>query len=243
MHRFFLPGDFDAERVELPPDISRQIASVLRLRPGEQIAVFNGSGEELRVRLERVSTGTAEGVIIGRSNPGVEPRLAITICQAVLKADRFEFVLQRCTELGVARFQPVITERCVASMPGGGRLTRWERIVREAAEQSGRVAVPPIARAITLPELAASDSHRPAILLWEAESAHTLREALEERLKGAPARLSLIIGPEGGIDPREADILRKAGVAVAGMGKRILRAETAAVAATVAALYHSGALG
>lgn len=245
MHRFFVSGqDFTgAETVVLPPETSRQIATVLRLRAGEQIAIFDGSGEELVVTLQQVAARAATGVIAERRKPLVEPKLAITLCQAVLKADRFEFVLQRCTELGVASFQPVIADRCVASMPSGGRLERWERIVRESAEQSGRVTIPPIAPAIALSELAAAPGLHPAILLWEEESGLSLQAALGRHLAVSPNRIVLIIGPEGGIAPAEAELLRSKGVAVAGMGKRILRAETAAVAATVAALYHSGALG
>lgn len=245
MHRFFVSGQelTGFETVVLPPAISRQIATVLRLRPGEQVAIFDGSGEELIVTLEQVSASAAAGVIADRRKPLVEPELSITLCQAVLKADRFEFVLQRCTELGVVAFQPVIADRCVASMPSGGRLERWERIVREAAEQSGRVTIPPIAPAIAISDLAAAPGLQPSILLWEEESGVPLQVALDRQLATSPSRIALIIGPEGGIAPAEAEFLRSRGVAVAGMGRRILRAETAAVAATVAALYHSGALG
>lgn len=216
---------------------------MLRLRPGEIVAVFDGSGFEWTVRLDEVKASKMQGEVIERRRPEVEPAVALTLCQAVLKADRFEFVLQRCTEAGVARFQPFVSERCVAEMPRGTKLARWERIVREAAEQSGRVVVPPILPSISLAELPDHPELAPAIALWEGERALSLRAALD-RLTGAdapgPAKLSLLVGPEGGLGASEVEGLAAAGIETASIGPRVLRAETAALAATVAALYHFG---
>jgi 16S rRNA (uracil1498-N3)-methyltransferase len=214
---------------------------VLRLRPGEVVAVFDGSGSEWTVRLDEVKASKMQGEVIEKRRPEVEPAVALTLCQAVLKADRFEFVLHRCTEAGVARFQPFVSERCVAEMPRGKKLERWERIVREAAEQSGRVVVPPILPPIGLAELPHHSELTPAIALWEGEQALSLHAALD-RLKGAGAtgltNLSLLVGPEGGLGASEVERLVAAGIDTASIGPRILRAETAALAATVAALYH-----
>jgi 16S rRNA (uracil1498-N3)-methyltransferase len=175
---------------------------------------------------------------------------------AVLKADRFEFVLQRCTEAGVARFQPFVSERCVAEMPGGQKLGRWERLVREAAEQSGRVAVPPLMPAVALADLPRRADLLPGVVLWEEERSVGLLEALggsaislgavsrTSGRRGEPRpSLALVIGPEGGLAKPEVERLAAAGMTVASIGPRVLRAETAALAATAAVMYHCGQLG
>jgi 16S rRNA (uracil1498-N3)-methyltransferase len=247
LHRFYLARERIASgRVELPEEASRQAATVLRLRPGEQIAVFDGSGTEWLVHLDHVSPTGTSGRVVEVRQPDVEPSVALTLCVAVLKADRFEFVLQRCTEAGVARFQPFVSERCVAEAPRGQKLARWERIVREAAEQSGRLVVPPLSPAVSLADLAGRPDIRPAIVLWEEERSRSLRSALTGILPTPLPRrsaVSLIIGPEGGLEAREVKALASAGVGVGSLGRRVLRAETAALAATVATLYHLGQMG
>jgi 16S rRNA (uracil1498-N3)-methyltransferase len=260
LHRFYLNRErIDGRRVDLPEEASRQAATVLRLRPGEQIAVFDGSGAEWLVRLDRVASAGTSGEIVDVRHPVVEPSIALTLCVAVLKADRFEFVLQRCTEAGVVRFQPFVSERCVAEMPRGQKLGRWERLVREAAEQSGRVAVPALLPAVGLADLPRLAGTLPGIVLWEEEQSVSLREALggltispgaRSPTSGGPAigtssrsAFSLVIGPEGGLARPEVGRLAAAGMVVASLGPRVLRAETAALAATTAAMYHFGQLG
>lgn len=245
MHRFFVdPGSISESRVDFPEHVARQSATVLRLRPGEVVAVFDGSGSEWTVRLDEVKASKMLGDVIEKRRPEVEPAVRLTLCQAVLKADRFEFVLQRCTEAGVARFQPFVSERCVAEMPRGSKLARWERIVREAAEQSGRVVVPPILPPIDLSDLPDRQDLRPALALWEGEEGLSLRAALDGLTSGGgapgPANLSLLVGPEGGLGASEVERLAAAGIHTASIGPRVLRAETAALAATVAVLYHFG---
>ena len=245
--------------MELPEDVSRQVATVLRLRPGEEIGVFDGSGTEWVVRLEHVAANGTSGLVIEVRQPDVEPAVALTLCVAVLKADRFEFVLQRCTEAGVSRFQPFVSERCVAEMPRGQKLARWERIVREAAEQSGRVMIPPLLPVAALADLPTRADLQPLVVLWEAERSVGLREVLDamaipRRAKSATAvnstgrtssrpSLSLVVGPEGGLAEREVQQLTGAGVRTASIGPRVFRAETAALVATAAVMYHRGELG
>lgn len=223
--------------------------------------MFDGSGLEWLVRLDRVAAaakqGGTAGVVVGERRPRVEAGVAITLCVAVLKADRFEFVLQRCTEAGVARFQPFVSRRCVAEMPRGAKLARWQRIVREAAEQSGRVVVPPLLPVIDLVAVPRDPHLTPAIVLWEDERSVGLRTALDRlaELRPAspapsphpstspwPAKLSLIVGPEGGLEAGEVEMLASNGIQKASIGPRVLRAETAALAGAVAALYHLGQL-
>ncbi|MBI4305328.1 MAG: 16S rRNA (uracil(1498)-N(3))-methyltransferase [Chloroflexi bacterium] len=244
MHRFHVDSRaISAGRAVIPPETSAQISRVLRLRSGEEIALFDGSGAEWRVRLESVTPDEVGGTIIDQRWPKTEPQLDITVCQAVLKADRFEFVLQRCTEAGAARFQPVISARCVAEVPRGEKFRRWERIVREAAEQSGRVKVPPISPSISLADVSRLSELRPGVILWEGERSVGLRTAIDKATAGGASRLSLVIGPEGGFEAKELEPLVAVGFPVASLGPRIFRAETAALATLTAALYHLREMG
>ncbi|MBI4218970.1 MAG: RNA methyltransferase, partial [Chloroflexi bacterium] len=181
--------------------------------------------------------------VLDERRPNTEPAIGITVCQGVLKADRFEFVLQRCTEAGAARFQPVISERCVAEVPRGEKFRRWERIVQEAAEQSGRAKLPPILPPISLAEIAGRPDLRPGVVLWEGERSAGLRDAIDTATTGNTSRLSIVIGPEGGFEAQELEPLIAAGFPVASLGSRIFRAETAALATLVAVLYHLREIG
>ena len=154
MYRFFVPpSNIGGERVTLTADASRQLAHVLRARPGDGIIVLDDSGYEYAVTLDKVSPKSASGVVHDR-NPGEgETRLAITLYQGLMKADRFEYVLQKCTELGISRFVPIISERTVArNVISRNRLERWHRIMREAAEQSGRCRLPSLGDTMSFSE-------------------------------------------------------------------------------------------
>lgn len=227
---------------------AEQVRRVLRLRVGDEVAVFDGSGREWTAQIEAVS----QQAVVAR--PGVERRpdaelpVAITVCQALVKAERFEMVLQKATELGAARIVPLITARVQgadAALPSAARLERWRRVVQEAAEQSGRVRLPEIAAPASLREAVGSEAAKgPVILLWEGGPEKGLRAALRGvSTKGTPERISLVIGPVGGFAPQEVKEAQAAGAVVAGMGARVLRSETAAIAALTATVYEFGHLG
>ena len=137
MHRFFVPpGSIEGDSVTLDGAVAHQLVNVLRARPGDRVAVLDGSGWEHTVTLEQISVREVRGTVTERLLSVGEPEVEITLYQAVLKADRFEFVLQRGTELGVAAFVPVFCDRSVPRDRGGEwpgkRRQRWERIVSEA---------------------------------------------------------------------------------------------------------------
>jgi 16S rRNA (uracil1498-N3)-methyltransferase len=165
--------------------------------------------------------------------------VAITLIQAVPRGDRMDLVLQKTTELGVARIVPVLTSRSVARPPAD-RARRWQTIAAEAARQSGRADVPSVGAPLPLAEalpLAAPCARRFA--LWEEERERPLRRALGD----APGpTLALLVGPEGGLAPAEVEQARAAGFVTVGLGPRILRVETAAIVAVALVQAAAGAL-
>ncbi len=234
MHRFFLPPEaFHGEQVIFPPDIARQMRSVLRLHPGEEVLALDGRGDAFRVALTYVARGKAGGRILERLTATGEPAGELILCQAISKGGRFEWVLQKGTELGVTTFQPIVTKRTLRKEPGAGRWERWRRIIREAAEQSGRGKLPRLLDPISFADALAA---APGLgLLPTVFAQKSVRAALD----AASWPVTLFVGPEGGFDPAEVAQARTAGVIPVTLGPRTLRTETAAIvlaALTLAAL-------
>ena len=147
MHRFFVaPGSIDDEGVTFTGEVAGRLERVLRMRPGDQIVVLDDSGWEYLVSLDRVTAQQVHGRVTQRLLSKGEPQTRITLFQAILKASRFELVLQKGTELGVSAFVPFYCERSVPRDSGrgrpDGRHERWQRIIKEAAEQSRRGKLP-----------------------------------------------------------------------------------------------------
>ncbi len=232
--------------IELPETISRQVSRVLRMREGQLIRLFNGTGNEWRAEIVSVNKNSVSVLLEEPVELGTEPRLDVTVCQALVPADRMEYVVQKSTELGALRIIPVITERVQArdANPGASKLERWRRIAIEASEQSGRTRVPEILPVQAFDScLSQVGSDRPMIVLWEEERQVTLRQALQESLSSEPNHVAVFVGPVGGLSVDEARAASAAGALLAGAGPRILRAETAPVVALTALMYEAGELG
>lgn len=231
-HRFFVPEHLTEHlEVLLPANQSRQISEVLRLKNGDEIRLFNGDGSEYVAIIDSNDRATTKVTVAG-SQPGISlPDPSIDLALALLKADRFEWALQKVTELGVSRIVPLVTEHSVIALRvdrAERRQKRWKRIVIEAAEQSGRCTVPEIASVSTLVDLLAEPTGHQMILLWENEQ----RTLLSSMQFDSMRPLLLVVGPEGGFSDAELDLATHAGAATASLGKLTLRSETAAVAAT-----------
>ena len=245
VHRFFVPpSNIEDERATLTADASRQLARVLRARTGDGVIVLDDSGYEYAVTLDSVSTRAASGVIYDRYLGEGETRLAITLYQGLMKADRFEYVLQKGTELGITRFVPIISERTVArNVISPNRLERWHRIMREAAEQSGRCRLPSLGDTMSFNE-ACDSITGPAVIGWESERDTGIRDVLlrhKADIKGAQS-IAIVIGSEGGLTEEEVHYALGRGIAAVSLGRRVLRAETAGVVAATAVLYEMGEL-
>jgi 16S rRNA (uracil1498-N3)-methyltransferase len=247
MHRFYLPDGMPAEGpIRIPKNIARQLSRVLRMRAGEEIGVFDGSGTQWTIELDDVSSRSAEGHVVDVTRPSTEPRVDITLYQSLIDAAPFELVLQKGVELGVKRFVPLLTERVSgAGLTGAseGRQARWARIVQEAVEQSGRVFVPEVIAPVTMDAAFTEPPTGLFIVPWEGETSRSLREALRTMSGGTLDGISIVIGPKGGLTEVEIEFLIHRGALPVTLGSRILRAETAAIATVAAVLYELGELG
>ena len=154
-HRFFIPPNWiEPPTVHLHGQTARQIKTVLRMRPGDEIIVLDNSGTEWQVRLTEVGQDAVRGQLISQQSARAEPSLHLTLYQGTLKAQKFEWVLQKGTELGVSCFVPTICQRSVTHNIDAlaKKQERWQRIIREAAEQSGRGLLPRLEPSMTLAE-------------------------------------------------------------------------------------------
>lgn len=249
MHRFFVaPEALATGDVLLADALARRIARVLRLKAGDSVLLFDGSGLEYEVSLEKVGDREVRGRIVDRRPGRPEPRLRLVLYQSLIKGERFDWVLEKGTELGVGAFVPLLCERNVVRPAGAraGRIERWRRVVVEAAEQCGRSVVPEVAPVADL-ETALSGATGLRILPWEGERSLSLRALLrEESARAEVARersVSVFVGPEGGFTEEEVSTAQRAGVRTVSLGPRILRSETAGIAAAAAVLYELGELG
>ena len=224
LHRFFVaPEALAGDRFPLPLSIERQVHGVLRLADGDRLMLLPGDGTQALCRLDR-----ADCVVEERSAVASEPRHRLTVVQALLKGDALEEVVQHATEIGVAAFQLVVTERCIAREISPRKLERLRAIAREAAEQSERGIVPPISEPVVLRDALTPGS----VLLYERHDG--------SGLAGMDAPSRVVIGPEGGFSAAEVAAAVEAGATIAGLGPRILRSQTVAVAAAAVILSRSG---
>jgi 16S rRNA (uracil1498-N3)-methyltransferase len=257
MHRFFVPPDLlrdrtlcGRERITLTGDLAHQLSRVLRLGPGDRILLLDNSGLAYEAELEHFealgdrATVAATARLLRSFAPETEPRSRLILYQALPKADKMDWVLQKNTEIGVAAVAPLIAERCAlqdARHLDARRFDRWRRIIQEAAEQSGRARLPELWPVQRLPEALAAGAAGAICLLGATEGqAPALRAVLEPLLPQKPSTICLFIGPEGGFSPDEVALAEAAGVRPFSLGPRILRSETAGLAAWVAILYALG---
>jgi 16S rRNA (uracil1498-N3)-methyltransferase len=244
MHRFFLPEECVVEdRAVIPGRLVHRLRNVLRLGEGDHVVVLDNTGWEYEVELGAAGGGQIEGRILGRWPSAGEPRTRITLHQALLKGSAFEVVLQKCTEIGVTAFVPVLTERCIAEAPASGKTARWQRVILEAAQQSRRGRLPYLHPATTFRD-ACRSAEGMCLLPWEGEEGRGIRAALGGLAgSGSPSQVSIFIGPEGGFSAGEVELARGSGVVPVSFGKRIVRAETAGLVAAAVTLYECDDLG
>jgi 16S rRNA (uracil1498-N3)-methyltransferase len=253
MHRFFVPPelltDTDA-RVPLPKELAHQVRDVLRLTTGEQLLLLDNSGDEVVASVAAISKIGVDVHLLERRPGKSESSVRLILCQGLLKSARFEWILEKGTELGVSAFSPILCRRSMAGLEDAGpsKIARWKRIIQEATEQCGRSRMPELLPIRPLMH-ALNDIPAAAIALmpWEEERSRSLREALTTYAgaqliepRSAATTVVLFIGPEGGLMSEEVALAQRYGVQVVSLGSRILRAETAALAAVANVMYELG---
>jgi 16S rRNA (uracil1498-N3)-methyltransferase len=224
--------------VELPPDTASHVAKVLRARLGDELTLFNGDGREFNgaidgIRGSRVSASVGEGRQVDRESP-----LAITLLQCVPRGDRMDFIVQKATELGVSRIVPVLSQRSVVRLDAEqaeSKAIHWRAVAVSACEQCGRNRLPSIEVAQPLLNYLGHSSAAQGPRLVFAPDAATSPARTEQGagLNLDIAAAQIAIGPEGGFAADELEAFRISGFSRVGLGPRILRTETAAIAAVV----------
>lgn len=219
--------------VTLDEETSHYLLRVLRLRPGDPLILFNGDGGEYRAVLTGAERRQANVSIGHREQPQRESGLHIVLGQGIPRGERMDFVLQKSVELGAAAIAPLCTKRSQVRLAGKrlqNRVAHWQGILRAACEQSNRVVLPALEPVQTLPEWLASGHSQ------ENRLALVLDPTAPRRLKEfEPAsRVSILVGPEGGLERREIELAESHGFQRVGLGPRVLRTETAALAAVAA---------
>lgn len=244
MRRFFFdPAARNGDIVFLSDIESRHIAKSLRLHVGSQIELLDGTGA--RFLAEIIGLGRRVAARILNADTEVqEERVALHVGQAMLKTAKMDFVVEKCTELGVATLNPFISSRCQGKLDdeerGGKRRQRWQRIVESACKQCSRPRPMELTDACSLEALCAATSQEPhalRLLFWEEEketSLHDLPPFVDFD------RIDLLLGPEGGFSREEVELARGCGYQSISLGRRILRAETATVSAIAIVRYLSG---
>lgn len=242
-YRFFVTQQIDGDTITLDDrQLAHQLGNVLRLQPGDEVVLLDNSGWQHVVALTQLGRAQISGTVLRHSPASGEPQTRLTIYLGLMRSERFEWALQKCTELGAATFVPTQCERSAAADVSERKGERWSRIAREAAEQSRRGRLPMIKDTRTFADACAdATQHDLALLLWEGDGVSSLRQTLREKTTHARIRtVALLSGPEGGLTDAEFQTAKAQGVIPVTLGPRTLRAETAPLAAIAAILYEFG---
>lgn len=266
MQRYFIKEDqFSGDVVTLNGEDAHHLLRVMRARPGDQIIVSDGREREALVEITTIAKDQAEASVVQWLSQDQEASVAVTIAQSLPKGDKLETVIQKGTELGAAAFIPFVSSRTVVQYDArkeAKRLDRWRKIAKEAAEQAHRSKVPEVEDVASWQHIVEiATQYDLALLCYEkTEATQGLRTLLTQaranwlqadsrcQASGQEAQASrpsilLIAGPEGGFTEQEAEQAAGAGIQLAGLGKRILRTETAAMAAIACVMYEFNEMG
>ena len=238
--RFYAPPDAFAANGKsgtIAGDEARHLRDVLRLTRGDEVFVFDGQGREYRCAVAEVERASANFKLIEEVEPASpESPLKLTLAVALLKGEKFELVVQKTTELGVARIVPLKTIRADVRLPDPAdaqkRITRWQRIALEAAKQSGRAFVPQVAAPTEFSLwLQSRDNNSEQRIMFSERGGAPLLETISD-WEAKPATMAALVGSEGGWSDEELQQAREIGWQIVTLGGRTLRAETAAIVVT-----------
>jgi 16S rRNA (uracil1498-N3)-methyltransferase len=242
MHRFFISEkNISDKQVIITDSRVHQIRDVLRMKTGDDIIVLDNTGFEYQVSLTEICPDEVIGEIIQKKQSESEPTTQITLFQSLLARDKFEWVLQKCTEVGVRSFVPIITERSIVRKPDKiteQKRDRFESIITEAAEQSARGIIPSLKSPVKISQAVSELDDFDICFVGSTEKGCTSLKHILQKANIAPVNIALFIGPEGGFSEKEYEILDGRGVITFSLGERILRTETAAIIASAIILHE-----
>lgn len=235
MHRFFAPAlDPGDEIVVLPRDEAEHLTRVLRLGPGDTVAVFDGRGTEFLARVATAARRDVTVQLLSRLEAARESSVQITLVQAVLKGDRMDDVVRDAVMLGVSAIQPIVARRSevtVAQLLRGARVERWNRVALASAKQCRRAVLPEVRTPLTLETWLGEPLPTTRLMLVEPSAAVTVEPLSALRGAAPPSEAVVLVGPEGGWDPLEVAAAEAAGVRPVSLGSRTLRADAVPIAA------------
>ena len=226
--------------LKLSDSISRQLIYVLRCKVNDQAVIFDGSGFDYKVKIVNITNKICSVKFLEKISLDTDNKIKITIFISLIKQNRFEVALQKCTELGVFAFVPFYSSRSIfqkSSSVGDNKISRWKSIIQEASEQCGRPDIPRFFDPVSY-EIACKKSQDCfSIILWENEEKIKLKSVLQN-LKGSDHSINIFVGPEGGFSSDEIKLANSIGIKSASLGDLILRSETAAISAISNVFYE-----
>jgi 16S rRNA (uracil1498-N3)-methyltransferase len=252
MQRYFVPAEqLKLDHAIIKGDDAHHIIRVMRAREGESIIVSNGIDRSVEAVISSMDKDAVIATVTKELGMKAEPRVQVWLAQSLPKGDKLETVVQKCTEVGAAKFIPFLSERTVVQYDAkkeAKRLERWRKIVKEAAEQAHRDRIPEIVPPVTFRELMElSGTAGLRLFCYEKETGAQLRDVLHRsrlsELETENLVILIMIGPEGGFSEQEASLAEQHGFIPVGLGRRILRTETAGVVALSCILYETGEMG
>lgn len=248
MPRIFLPftGAETSGAIQITGEKAKYLATVLRCKEGEELEIFDGKGASLKTIIRRITKKEILAEVVEAMEGNKKASLTITLIQGLLKGEKMDLVIQKTTELGIGKIAPVITER--SQLRETRKLDRWKKIAEEAARQCGRSDIPDISEPLSFNEIftekAISDGPDSLNLLFWEKGGLPLKEAVSLQASASELQpVRILIGPEGGFSSGEVELAKAHGCIVTSLGKRILRAETAAIAAVTLVQFLIGDLG
>lgn len=241
MNHFFIdPQHIQESRVLFPSDVSHQIVRVLRLKMDSMVMVLDNHGQQYEVRLDKLDTQQCTGKIVQTLKIETEPKTRLHLMVALTQREKFEWILQKSCEIGVHKITPIMSERSI-QISGSDfqkKKERWDRILKEAAEQSRRGMIPMLNAPLSI-QAVFHDTAPIRLIAWENEQNRCLNDIFENQNS---TEISLLIGPEGGFSEQEVESGNSLGWVPFSLGKRILRMETAAIVACALILHQCGGI-
>jgi 16S rRNA (uracil1498-N3)-methyltransferase len=226
-------------QISITADKARYLASVLRCKEGDALVIFNGAGNCFKTKISKVGKKEVIADVLEKFPCNFESPVNITLVQSLLKGEKMDLVIQKTTELGVREIVPVVTER--SQLRETRKAIRWQKIAEEASRQSGRSVIPVVHEPVFFQDIFTGNDLK-GFIFYE-EGVERFSDAVSSFISHPSSSLFIVIGPEGGFTKEEVELAKEKGLVVASLGKRILRAETAAIAAVTLAQYALGDMG